>query len=79
MSRIEFYSSLSVSASHYSSPIPRRERGYSTQRKFAPWIGGSLLASFESYHRAIKITRQEYDEHKDAVFGKETLLSTKGI
>lgn len=42
-----------------------REPGYTSQRKFAPWIGGSLLSSFETYHKTLKITRQEWEENPD--------------
>ena len=48
------------------APITR-EKGYSMQRKYAPWIGGSLIGSFETYHKTLKITRQEYDENPDMV------------
>jgi actin len=48
-----------------------REKGYSTQRKYAPWIGGSLMGSFQTYHKTLKITRQEWEENPDMV------LSTK--
>jgi actin-related protein len=44
-----------------------RERGYSLQRKYAAWIGGSLLGSFDTYHRNLKITRQEWEENPDVV------------
>jgi actin-related protein len=44
-----------------------REKGYTTQRKFAPWIGGSLMSSFETYHKTLKITRQEWEEHPDMI------------
>ena len=50
-----------------------REKGHSMQRKFAPWIGGSLMGSFETYHKTLKITRQEWEENPDVV------LNTKCI
>jgi len=42
-----------------------KEAGYSYQRKFAPWIGGSLIASLENF-KNIRITRQEYEEDADS-------------
>lgn len=36
-----------------------REPGYTLQRKYAPWIGASLAASFETYHKCLKISGQE--------------------
>jgi actin-related protein len=50
-----------------------REPGYTQQRKFAPWIGGSLLGSFETYHKSLKITKQEWEENADVV------LNVKGV
>lgn len=50
-----------------------REKGYSSQRKHAAWIGASLLSSFDTYHKTIKITRQEWEESPD------TILSAKCI
>lgn len=50
-----------------------REKGYTLQRKFAPWIGGSLMGSFDTYHKSLKITRQEWEENPDMV------LNTKNI
>lgn len=48
----------------------KRERGYSSQRKHAAWIGGSIIGSLEAY-RDLKITRQEYDEGAEhAIFAK---------
>lgn len=43
------------------------------QRKFAPWIGGSIMGSFDTYHKSLKITRQEWEENPDLV------LNTKNI
>ena len=43
------------------------------QRKFAPWIGASLMGSFETYHKTLKITRQEWEENPHIV------LNTKCI
>jgi len=50
-----------------------REPGYTSQRKFAPWIGGSLLSSFDTYHKTLKITRQEWEENP------EVFLTIKNI
>lgn len=38
------------------------EAGYTSQRKFAAWIGGSIVASLETF-RQMKITRQEWEEN----------------
>lgn len=43
------------------------ERGYTLQRKHAAWIGGSLIGSFDTYHKNLKISRQEWEENPDAV------------
>jgi actin-related protein len=50
-----------------------REPGFTQQRKFAAWIGGSLLGSFETYHKCLKITKQEWEENADVV------LNIKGV
>eukprot|EP01038_Epipyxis_sp_PR26KG_P007604 gene7604-10354_t len=42
-----------------------REKGYSGQRMHAAWIGGSLMGSFDTYHKNLKITRQEWEENRD--------------
>lgn len=44
-----------------------REAGYTLQRKYAPWIGASLAASFETYHKCLKISRQEWEESHDEI------------
>lgn len=44
-----------------------REPGYTLQRKYAPWIGASLVASFETYHKCLKISRQEWEESHDEI------------
>lgn len=62
--------------SHSIQVVPSanfRERGYTSQRKHASWIGGSLLGSFDTYHESLKITRQEWDENPAVV------LNTKAI
>ena len=38
-----------------------REPGYTFQRKFAPWIGGSIIGSLAT-HSELKISRQEWEE-----------------
>lgn len=42
-----------------------REPGYTHQRKIAPWIGGSIIGSLDTY-KDIKLTKQEYEESADA-------------
>lgn len=42
-----------------------KEPGYSYQRKYAPWIGGSVVASLENF-KNIRITRQEYEEDAES-------------
>ncbi|CAM9854717.1 unnamed protein product [Chrysoparadoxa australica] len=37
------------------------EAGYYNQRKHAPWIGGSMVASLPTF-KHIQVTKQEYDE-----------------
>mmetsp|Transcript_14429 Transcript_14429/g.15101 ORF Transcript_14429/g.15101 Transcript_14429/m.15101 type:complete len:391 (+) Transcript_14429:27-1199(+) len=39
-----------------------REAGYTSQRKVAAWIGGSIVASLDTF-RQMKITRQEWEEN----------------
>jgi len=41
------------------------EAGYTSQRKFAPWVGASILASLESF-KDLRISRQEWDEGQEA-------------
>lgn len=41
------------------------EAGYTSQRKFAPWVGASILTSLESY-KDLRISRQEWDEGQEA-------------
>ena len=50
-----------------------RERGYTNQRKHASWVGGSLIGSFETYHKNLKTTRQEWDENPDTVLYIKTI------
>jgi actin-related protein len=38
-----------------------REPGYTFQRKYAPWIGGSIIGSLNT-HSELKISRQEWEE-----------------
>mmetsp|Transcript_5450 Transcript_5450/g.8979 ORF Transcript_5450/g.8979 Transcript_5450/m.8979 type:complete len:375 (-) Transcript_5450:367-1491(-) len=42
-----------------------REAGYTSQRKTAAWIGGSIISSLDTF-KQIKITRQEWEEDPDA-------------
>jgi actin len=44
-----------------------REPGYTLQRKHAAWIGGSLMSSFETYHKTLKISRQEWEENHEEI------------
>jgi actin-related protein 4 len=46
--------------------ISNREAGYTTQSKFAAWIGGSIFGSMETY-RDVRITKQEWEENADNV------------
>lgn len=50
------------------SPITS-ERGYNSQRKHAPWIGGSLFASLESF-REVRITKQEWEDDDNVIHRK---------
>jgi len=43
----------------------RSESGYTHQRKFAAWTGGSIFASLESFKQLL-VTRQEWEESADA-------------
>jgi Actin len=47
--------------SHHTTSHHLREPGYTFQRKFGPWIGGSIIGSLES-HSELKISRQEWEE-----------------
>ena len=49
-----------------------REPGYTTQRKCAAWIGGSIIASLGTY-KQFKITRQEWEENP------ESCIQTKAL
>jgi actin len=49
-----------------------RESGYTMQRKAAAWIGGSIVASMDTF-KQIKVTRQEWEE------SGETILHTRSI
>lgn len=42
-----------------------REAGFTTQRRIAAWIGGSIVASLDNF-RQMKITRQEWEENADS-------------
>lgn len=54
------YESILYPSNRHSEP------GYTNQRKFAPWIGGSIFSSLESY-KQLHITRQEWEESGDGV------------
>lgn len=43
------------------------ERGFTNQRKHAAWTGGSILSSFGTYHKHLKITKQEWEENPDVM------------
>lgn len=43
------------------------ERGFTSQRKHAAWTGGSILSSFGTYHKHLKITKQEWEENPDVM------------
>jgi len=49
------------------------ERGYTSQRKHAAWTGGSILSSFGTYHKHLKITKQEWEENPDAMLNIKSL------
>ena len=44
-----------------------REPGYTFQRKYAPWIGASIVGSLEE-QSTMKITRQDWDEDAESFF-----------
>ena len=53
--------------------IPRpvgAERGYNSQRKHAPWIGGSMLASLSTFDE-LRISKQEYEDMGDSVLHRK--------
>jgi actin-related protein len=43
-----------------------REAGFTTQRRYAAWIGGSIIGSLDSY-KQLKITRQGWDEEGPSI------------
>ena len=49
------------------------ERGYTSQRKHAAWTGGSIFSSFGTYHKHLKITKQEWEENPDAMLSIKSL------
>eukprot|EP01042_Synura_sphagnicola_P000665 gene665-737_t len=49
-----------------------REPGYTTQRKIAAWIGGSIVASLSTY-KQFKITRQEWEENAESCIQTKSL------
>ncbi len=42
-----------------------RESGYTQQRKFSPWVGGSIFASFDSF-KSTRVSKQDYEETGEA-------------
>eukprot|EP00605_Chrysophyceae_sp_TOSAG23-4_P002830 GSChrysophyteH1.ASY1.ANO1.3115.1 assembled CDS len=42
-----------------------RESGYTQQRQFAAWVGGSIFASFDSF-KQLRVTKQEWEESMEA-------------
>ena len=56
-------------ASSMASVIPHpttHEPGYNAQRKHAPWIGGSMLASLSPF-KQLQVTRQEYEDSGESI------------
>eukprot|EP00752_Nemacystus_decipiens_P012118 g10743.t1 len=56
-------------ASTMASVIPHptsHEPGYNAQRKHAPWIGGSMLASLSPF-KQLQVTRQEYEDSGESI------------
>ncbi|CAN0379108.1 unnamed protein product, partial [Discosporangium mesarthrocarpum] len=48
------------------------EPGYNTQRKHAPWIGGSMFASLSTF-KQIQVTRQEFEDSGEGVIHRKFL------
>ena len=42
-----------------------RESGYTQQRKYAAWTGGSIFASFDSF-KQLRVTKQDWEESAEA-------------
>lgn len=58
-----------ASLSSMASVIPHpttHEPGYNAQRKHAPWIGGSMLASLSPF-KQLQVTRQEYEDSGESI------------
>jgi actin, other eukaryote len=68
-SSIDDLSTLDVRVSPSSA---FREAGFTTQRRYAAWIGGSIISSLNSY-KHLRITRTEWEESSD------NILQTKNI
>ena len=54
---------------HHGAPGSRikvHAAGGSAERRFGPWIGGSILASLGTFHQ-LWISRQQYDEMGSSV------------
>ncbi|KAG2375091.1 hypothetical protein C9374_010095 [Naegleria lovaniensis] len=52
-----------------SSKITERSVRAENDRIFGAWIGGSILASLPTFQQ-LWITRQDYDDHHDAIFSR---------
>jgi len=60
----EVISNLDVSFAHAVNVVPDscgNEPGYNSQRKLAAWIGGSILASLDTFSK-IQVTKLEYED-----------------
>ena len=44
----------------------------SSERRFGSWIGGSILASCDSF-QSMWVTKQEYEEHGKSILDKKCL------
>jgi actin-related protein len=56
---------------HQSAPgfkIKVHAAGASSDRKFGPWIGGSVLSSLDTF-APLWLTKQQYEEHGPSVEG----------
>ena len=55
------FTATQVTPSKYYS-----ESGYKVQRKYAAWIGGSIIASLPTY-KHLRVKRSEWEENRNAV------------
>jgi len=65
-------SRIYLSLFHWKIIAYDREPGYTTQRKIAAWIGGSIVASLSTY-KQFKITRQEWEENAESCIQTKSL------